>query len=160
MKIVLMSDTHTDRQSVFRIRDSYPDADYVVHCGDILMPPEILEGITAVAGNCDLPGYLPFEQTIEAGSFRILVKHGHDLFRGYAPDYRNVARYAKQHGYNAVFFGHSHMYYDDTIDGIRLLNPGSVSRSRDFEPGSYMIVTIEGDTLKAERKNAVELMFK
>ncbi len=159
MKLILLSDTHVNYDALYAVISKYSDADMIVHCGDILVPhAHVKDKVLAVAGNMDSWQEYPFEQTIEAEGLRILVKHGHDLFNGYAPDYRAVARYAKKRKYDAVFFGHSHIYYDGTVDGIRLLNPGSLWKSRDGSVRTFMEVTIENGTITAVKKTALDLM--
>ena len=158
MKILLMSDSHYNKEAVDLARRKYPDIQCRVHCGDILMPPEKMEDFHAVSGNMDFRFDYPFELSLEIENFRILIKHGHDLFFGAFPDYHALAMYAKEGGYNAVFFGHSHMYFDEEVMGVRLLNPGSVWRTRDNSPCTYMIVTIENGTMRAERHEAVDLL--
>ncbi len=158
MKIILVSDTHSNTSVLKKIREKYPDADHYIHCGDILVSPDKAEGFKTVAGNLDSSDLYPREAVIAAGSLRILIKHGHDLFAGAAPDYEAVARYAVKNGFNAVFFGHSHLYYDGTVRGIRLLNPGSLWKSRDNSPRTFMVVTIENDIITAEKKTAAELL--
>ena len=160
MKLVLMSDSHYNKESIERVRKKYPDIPVKVHCGDILMPPEKMKDFIAVGGNMDFFFDYPFEQTLDIDSFHILIKHGHDLFPGSFPDYRGLADYAKQCGFNAVFFGHSHAYYDGEIDGVRLLNPGSVWRTRDNSPCTYMIVHIENGIMWAERHIAADLFLE
>lgn len=158
MKIVLVSDTHSNGTVLKEIRKKFPDADEYIHCGDILVSPDKAEGFLAVAGNLDDGNIYPKETSLSCDDFHILIKHGHDLFAGAAPDYEAVARYAAKNGYNAVFFGHSHIYYDGEIDGIRLLNPGSMWKSRDNGPRTFMIVTIENGTITAEKKTSVDLL--
>jgi putative phosphoesterase len=158
MKLVLMSDSHFYREAPELIRRKYPDISCKVHCGDIMMPADMMKGFTAVQGNMDFMSDYPFESVLEIDRFRILVKHGHDLFSGAFPDYRGLARYARQGGFQAVFFGHSHLYYDGKIEGVRLLNPGSVWRSRDGSPATYMIVEIKDGEIRAEKHFAVDLL--
>lgn len=158
MKIILVSDTHTNSSVLKTVREKFPGADRYIHCGDILVSPDKAEGFTTVRGNLDGADYYPMELSFTAGSLRILIKHGHDLFVGAAPDYGAVARYARKNGYDAVFFGHSHTYYDGTVNGIRLLNPGSLWKSRDGSPRTFMVVTVEDDVIKAEKKTAIELL--
>jgi predicted phosphodiesterase len=49
-----------------------------------------------------------------------------------------------------VIFGHSHQTEDTTIDGIRILNPGSISYPRDTNK-SYMEISIN-EKLKVDIK--------
>lgn len=158
MKIILVSDTHTNASVLAKVKEKFPGYDHYIHCGDILVSPDNACGFHAVAGNLDDSSLYPQESVLNAGRLRILIKHGHDLFIGADPNYRSVARYARKNGYDAVFFGHSHIYYDGEVDGIRLLNPGSLWKSRDNSPRTFMIVTIEDDVIKAEKKTSVDLL--
>ena len=51
-----------------------------------------------------------------------------------------------------VCFGHTHVAYLDQVDGITLLNPGSLSHSRDGKPCSYAILDINEDDVQVEFK--------
>ena len=82
--------------------------------------------------------------------FRILIMHGHTLIGPFTkPEY--IAKFASEHGFNVFIFGHTHEYLDETIDGVRLLNPGATSGSASHVP-TYMIVEISGNELKATKK--------
>ena len=105
MKIILVSDTHTNSSVLKTVREKFPGADRYIHCGDILVSPDKAEGFTTVRGNLDGADYYPMELSFTAGSLRILIKHGHDLFVGAAPDYGAVARYARKNGYVETLFG-------------------------------------------------------
>lgn len=159
-RILLMSDSHHVKEAMSKAIAKYPDMDFYVHCGDCMVPPEKMEGFIIVAGNLDDPSKYPSEAQLEIGNFRIWIIHGHHLIKGDSPDYKAIAREAKQRGYNTVFFGHTHTYYDNTIDGVRLLNPGSVWKTRDSsEICSLMLIEIEGKKLSVERVNYVTLLF-
>ena len=59
---------------------------------------------------------------------------------------------AKAEGCDIVFFGHTHIPFDKTIGGVRVINPGSIWMNRDGSEPSYMIVTLKGKTISVERK--------
>ncbi|MBR3358386.1 MAG: YfcE family phosphodiesterase [Solobacterium sp.] len=152
MKIVLLSDNHRDLYSIHYIQKKYADLPYRVHCGDNGLLPEQMEGFTAVAGNMDFWDYPP-EIVLEIEGHRILVLHGHMLFPSYRADHDLLAAAAKQQGCDAVFYGHTHLYYDGTVNGVRMLNPGSIYRNRDESPRCFMEVEITEDAVTAKRIN-------
>ena len=47
-------------------------------------------------------------------------------------------------------YGHTHRYSLKEEDGILWINPGSVSLSRDHSNGSFVILTMERDLIKAD----------
>ena len=49
-----------------------------------------------------------------------------------------------------VCYGHTHIAADETVDGIRLINPGSLWRSRDGRGPSYALLNIDGDTVDVQ----------
>ena len=152
MKIVLLSDNHRDLYSIQYIQKKYADLAYRVHCGDNCLRPEQMQGFTAVAGNMDFWDYPP-EIILEIEGHRILVLHGNMLFPSYRPDHDLLAAFAKQQGCDTVFYGHTHLYYDGTVNGVRMLNPGSIYRNRDESPRCFMEVEITKDAITAKRIN-------
>ena len=52
-----------------------------------------------------------------------------------------VQPYARENGVRYVFYGHTHMQADDTIGGVRLINPGT------FRRGNYCFATASGGKL-------------
>lgn len=152
MKIVVMSDSHGQREPLRFIRNTYSDADLIIHCGDICLPKEFAEGFIQVAGNCDDPSRYPMAELIQLEGHRILITHGHAFFSGRNVNYDALARFAKRNECDVLFFGHSHIYCDMIHEGVHLLNPGSISSNRDMTPPSYMLVTIAKEKVSAERK--------
>lgn len=158
MKLVVMSDSHENSDSISVVKNKCIDADYLIHCGDSKLPPSRLEGFITVLGNVDVPGSFPEEQTLDIDIFHIWIVHGHKYIEGATPDYKSLAREAKSRGYNCVLFGHTHTYYDNTIEGVRLLNPGSVWKTRNpNDICSVMVVNIRNGRIIAERMNYITL---
>lgn len=150
IKIVLVSDNHGQREGLEYVRTAHSDADYFFHCGDTELPPYELHGFAVVQGNNDYYGTYPMRKILEIGSHRIMLVHGHrDVIFGH---YEMLADKAAALGCDIACFGHSHIYHDSEVNGVRLLNPGSIWRNRDGSQPSYMIVTLDGDRILAERK--------
>jgi putative phosphoesterase len=53
---------------------------------------------------------------------------------------------ARSMGADIVLFGHTHMWMNETRDGVHLINPGSIGN------GSYAILTLQGQQVTAEHK--------
>ncbi len=143
MKIVLVADNHGDRKCLEYLKETYADYDLFVHCGDSEMPFEEMKGFVCVSGNNDFQ-YGPAVQDqviLHAGGHNIYICHGHMDFLSYF-HYEPLAKRAKAKGCDVVFFGHVHVYCDQMVDGVRLLNPGSIRHNRDGTQPSYMLVEI------------------
>ncbi len=155
-QIVLCSDTHGMTKELSALRVTWPDADLFVHCGDSDLREEQMEGFVCVKGNHDYypNGMIPDHRIIEVLGHRIYVCHGHlDILIYFHFD--SLARHAREHGCDIAFFGHMHIYQDFTEGGVRMLNPGSMSHSRDASRRSYMKVTLTKDSVTAERIDLV-----
>ena len=161
-KLLLMSDSHYEKDAMKYAKQKYPDMDFYIHCGDCLLPPDSprMKGYIAVCGNLDNSSLYPMETSLEIGTYRIWIVHGHQFLSGRNPDCHSIAREAKKRGYNVVFFGHTHTYYDHVIDGVRLLNPGSVWKTRDeSEPCSLMTAEIDEDIFSVKKVDYVTLFL-
>ena len=154
IRIVLISDNHMLKSCIEDVRRKHPDADYYFHCGDCEMPKYLLDGFACVQGNNDFYGEFPLRLVLEIGGHRFLLTHGHrDMFYG---RYDMLAKRAKQMDCDVVCFGHTHRYFDETVDGVRLLNPGSIWHNRDGSDPSYMIITLRGKNIEVRRMKYVK----
>lgn len=149
--IYVVSDNHILEEPIDEIRDTCKDGDYFFHCGDSLVPYPLMHGYAAVKGNNDYDTRYPEELLLEIGGHRFLVTHGHRYVGMYG--YSALVRYAKRLDCDVVCFGHTHLYCDETIDGIRLLNPGSVWHNRDGSEASFMRLEVTPEKIIAKRIN-------
>lgn len=146
--IAVMSDSHDDVASVdaaVRVLE-HAGARRVIHCGDIVSPVvvERLAGFRVewILGNCDAdPDRL-------AAAVRAIRGHAFHGWRGVlglgdltvgATHGHRPAEFAelRRAGCHWIVHGHSHQVRDDTIDGVRFLNPGALHRAR---PRTVMLV--------------------
>lgn len=148
MQIIVASDSHGNDHALISLLEEYPNADYFLHCGDLesmsQYPP-----FQYVRGNNDYYGELPDTLIVEAQNHRILVTHSHMMYHHRE---EKLAVLAKEKNCDIVCYGHTHIAKLDIIDGITILNPGSLWRSRDGRPPSYAIVTITGERVDVEFK--------
>ena len=144
MKIGVISDTHgLLRPEVVEVLHG---CDAILHAGDV-NKPEILDALRTIAplhvvrGNNDKDWAeaLPHSLTVELGGVRILMIH-------------NKRELPKELGdAQLIVFGHSHKYFEQTIDGRLWLNPGSCGKRRFDQEISFALLHIDGDAWRVEK---------
>lgn len=140
LKIGVISDTHIPSRAkelpkfVFQVFDS---VDFILHAGDLLSESVITElkviaPTYAVAGNNDsyeIYTKYGIRRIIEADGKRIGLTHGNGIQKTYLSAYTEFY----EDNVDCIVFGHSHVPYNETMNGILLFNPGSPTDRR-FQP--------------------------
>lgn len=147
IKILVVSDTHRHFTDVIEQQRTDPH-DVMIHLGDLVDDARELERqlhmpVVYVRGNNDWQQDVPWERVLDYSGIRILVVHGHREFVGTGLD--RLARSAVKNGCSAALFGHTHRRADETLQGVRLLNPGALYLPRDGIP-SMLSLTLDGST--------------
>ncbi len=155
-KLVILSDSHNTPEAVRRIFAAEKDMTAAVYLGDGLrdidkVAPEFAYlRIYAVAGNCDFDAMEPQDGLAAFDKVLIYYTHGH--MYGVKYDLDTLAEAAKARGADIALYGHTHAAHDETIDGVRLFNPGSCGRTYGGVQ-TYGVLTLEnGKVLSAEHK--------
>ncbi|MFJ8262364.1 metallophosphoesterase [Rummeliibacillus sp. NPDC094406] len=140
MKILVMSDTHSDAAVITRVMEQNPSVDAIFHCGDSELPftASELQGIYKVRGNCDHDVNFPTEVVEEIDGKRIFMTHGH-LFN-VKSNLTALSYRAREVQADVVLFGHSHVLGVELVDGILYVNPGSLLLPRGRKEKSYAII--------------------
>jgi len=156
VKILVVSDTHGMTGKLEKILARHADdVKMVCHIGNA--PEDLMQyqpkypslPMVAIAGNGDYDynaqpeAILQFVPCVDAGKealVKILLIHGHH--HGVYNGIDRLVYYAKEKGVNAVFYGHTHIPLETTVNGIYVLNPGSPSCPRGKSNASYGIVEI------------------
>lgn len=133
-RIAVVADTH-DRVPASLLPE-LARADEIWHLGDVCNPSILLE-IEAVAGrplfvvrgNTDWTMEWPIHRLLERGGLRFFLVH---IPPRHAPA-----------GCDVLLHGHTHVPRDETIDGVRWLNPGCVTRPNRGAPPGYGWLEIE-----------------
>lgn len=146
MRILILSDSHGDVESMARaVERTKPDQ--IVHLGDCWRDGEELKKrfpllpVAQVLGNCDVWSfssppvqsggdvwYLRQRQTEQL----TLTLDGHRVFLCHGHRYQvknsllSLSYAAREAGAELCLFGHTHVQHMETIDGLTLLNPGSI----------------------------------
>lgn len=149
MKILVVSDTHGDFNSLLRAVKAQPDAEVIVHCGDGDEQVQLLKDtykdkmIVGVRGNCDWNSFLPSKETLKICGKKIFITHGH-LYNAKMGLYKVVCA-AREEGADILLYGHTHIAMNTYEDGLYVMNPGSCSGYM----ASYGIleITENGDVL-------------
>lgn len=160
--VAIVADSHVpDREETIpeEFRERMRAADHVIHAGDFTSR-ETLETVrnlatdlTAVRGNMDGRGDLdpdaaglPERATVEVGGVTFAVIHG--TVRSLEDWNDAVAEAAREaDGDPVVGVGaHTHRVEDRVHDGVRLLNPGSVTGADPAERATMLTATVaDGD---------------
>ena len=85
MKIVIVSDTHGSRKNIENVCECNPDADMLIHLGDVEDDADYIEAIFEcpthiVGGNNDFFSRLPREEEFELEGHHIFITHGHAYY--------------------------------------------------------------------------------
>ena len=133
MKILIISDTHGLLWYLDEVLKKVGLIDMLIHCGDIQKDEDpIKEAVNCpvymVAGNNNFGSLLEKELFLNIGNYHIMVTHGHRYSVGYGLDM--LAASAKSKGADIVMFGHTHVPLIKKVDGITLINPGSITIPR------------------------------
>jgi putative phosphoesterase len=136
MDVAIISDSHIPsraREIPEPFHERIRTADHVVHAGDFDAKSaysdvrDLAPALTAVSGNMDPKIGLPAVATAELGGVEFVVTHGTGPARGYE---QRVATTAREHADTdapVAVAGHTHEVLDATREGVRILNPGSVT---------------------------------
>ena len=140
--ITAFSDSHGARYNVSRLVGDCEVSDRIVFLGDGLSDLielfEFEDKIIKVAGNCDFTLSESKKVIFEVDGVKFLAVHG-DQF-GVKLGLDRLTSFAKQNGCKAALFGHTHKPIVIEIDGVTLINPGTLSRHGDSETFAFISV--------------------
>lgn len=152
MKALVFSDSHSNSNKIIEaIELHHARCDCVIFLGDGIRDALYVKDkypsipFFIVKGNCDfMAGDIEAEKLLYFDNFKILVTHGH-LYSAKS-GYARLAYRARELEADAVFFGHTHVPYDDVIEigdkRVQLFNPGSIGFG-----GSFGVVNTSGQVL-------------
>lgn len=150
MKLLVISDSHGNYARALKAHQLAGPVDHILHLGDgaedARLMEEVLEApVYRVAGNCDFDTELPIELTMEFGQCRIFLTHGNRqrVKSGLA----QLVGKGIEVGASVVLYGHTHLPAIGSSQGMLFVNPGAL---KEGFPGSYAIVTVEGEKASAE----------
>ncbi|MBR0138449.1 MAG: YfcE family phosphodiesterase, partial [Erysipelotrichaceae bacterium] len=118
IKVVVVSDSHGEDDPLRKVIEDNPDADYIIHCGDLVTPASKFENLIAVQGNHDWQynSSLPLERILKIASHNVLIMHSHTLPLTIDNYKTLIAQQGRKQGCDIVLFGHVHLPSADVID--------------------------------------------
>lgn len=138
MKIVIVSDSHGNREILEKIALQNSNANLFLHAGDSRLCKSEINPYISVKGNCDYELDFSESITIKTPYGNLYMTHGNRLYE--------INRYTLQKNNAKIFvFGHTHSHLAKKIDDCYIFNPGSVSLPRDGTNGTYLILDITSD---------------
>lgn len=152
MTVAIISDTHVpDREQSIpdAFRERIEAADHVIHAGDFTSPDvlddvrDLASDLTAVHGNMDPANIgLPSVDSVEIEGVTFVVTHG--TVRSLDAWYDHVADTAREEAAEprVGIGGHSHQVEDSVHEGVRVLNPGSVTGAAPAETATMMTAEV------------------
>lgn len=155
MKIVVVSDNHGKRRELEDIRRKYDHFDAFIHCGDSEMTQDELRGWVSVRGNNDYYVDLPDATVVKVKDYNILVTHSHLV--SYFRRTERLVEMAQANQCQMVCFGHTHVFVDEVVEGIQLVNPGSIWYNRDRSNPCYALVEINDDDYRQVKVTRVDI---
>lgn len=165
-RILIISDSH-GHPSIFEkiVRQFGSSCDALAFCGDGIgdlaqilyaastdgslkkcLPPVI----AFAQGNGDPSTYplspvcsikVPNTQILTVNNQNIMIVHGHREGIDFGFDMLGLEMQIAD--CNTAFYGHTHIAYEETVGGVKFVNPGSCARPRGGQPGGCAIATVE-----------------
>jgi putative phosphoesterase len=121
----------------------------LIHLGDFEGDDEAIAGMCGckmliVPGNNDFFTGYPKEIETEIAGRKVLITHGH--YYMVSLDLRTIEDEARSRGMDIVMFGHTHKPVIQTVDGLTLINPGSLSYPRQQDRKcSYIMMEVDDE---------------
>ena len=144
MKIVVVADTHKKFEIYNEVVEKNP-ADYYIHLGDgVNEPADVAKShpdkdFVFVKGECDFCN-ASAKQLLKVGKCRIFCAHGNE--QNVTDGLGEIIAEAKTSDCNIILYGHTHVYKTDKVDGIYIMNPGSLGSPRGKNSPSFGILEI------------------
>ena len=121
MKIVIVSDTHGSRKNIENVCECNPDADMLIHLGDVEDDADYIEAI--------------FECPTH-------ITHGHAYYVSMGE--AHLQEEARHRGADIVMYGHTHVPALTIDADLVTLNPGSLTYPRQQgRQATYMVMKLE-----------------
>ena len=149
MKILIVSDTHGRHSAFDKALKEAGKIDALVHLGDTEGGEDYIEAVCGcpayvLAGNNDFFSDNLREMEVVFGTKKAFMTHGHYYYVSLGPE--RILEEGKMRNADIVMFGHTHKPFLEMIDGMIVLNPGSLSYPRqEGRKGSYIMMEIEPD---------------
>ncbi len=154
-KVLIISDTHGNTNSVYDIIEKESDANALIFLGDgigdinnaELLYPNLK--FYKVDGNCDFVRTGLYKAVCVFEGVKVLITHGHNYHVKY--HLSEIIKEAKMQNTDIAMFGHTHCPFCEVKNDITLFNPGAVEGNRQGPKGrGYGILYAENNKFTLE----------
>ena len=154
MHVAVISDTHAPRfwkRCPPAVAEQLRTADLILHAGDVCAPSVLDElagfaPVRVVLGNNDGPDVAAWgateTQEFDLDGLSVAMIHDSGARNGRLSRLRRRFPSA-----DLVVFGHSHIPWDESGSGLRILNPGSPTDKRRQPHGTLLLLDVVGGTI-------------
>jgi putative phosphoesterase len=154
MKYLVLSDTHgrvDSSMKIYKKHDAEAPLDGIIHLGDFTSDAKTLSdrtgvNVISVPGNMDGCFSNSDYKVLDTEFGPILLIHGH--MQAVKLTLQKLLYRTEELGCKAVLFGHTHKPMMEYVNGIFLLNPGSVTRPLNGK-GSYALLNTDDGNFRA-----------
>ena len=149
-KVVVLSDSHGNTGGIEKLDNIFSESDCIIHLGDTSADGAKIARkypykTYLVNGNCDAMRCGENELVIEIEDIRIFATHGH-LYSAKST-LSKLAKRAKELKCSLALYGHTHRADESELDGVTLINPGTMSR---YSRQSYCYLVVNKDKAVAK----------
>lgn len=143
--VVVLSDTHGDRQGIDDLSTVLSECDYIIHLGDTssdgyYIKKRFPDKTYIINGNCDPIKVGDDELVLEIEKVRLFCTHGHRY--GVKSTLSRLSLRAEELGCSIALYGHTHDAKETVSGSVTMLNPGAMSR---FSAKCYLYLVINGE---------------
>ena len=151
MRILVLSDSHGDVDSMKKAVERV-QPDQIIHLGDhwrdgaALKKAFPLLPVAQVPGNCDLYDFSargPDPLILSLDGHRVMLTHGHH--HHVKSNLLSIRYAAMEAEAELCLFGHTHIPFLQSVDGLTLLNPGSIGSAHSHD---FAVVETDGGKLR------------
>ena len=136
MRALVFSDSHGNINNMISVIElNRGHAEYIFHLGDIERDIDDIRScypsfkVEGVCGNNDWRPQGVSELILTIGKHRVMMTHGH--LYGVKHGLSRLLEKAKNEGVDVLLYGHTHIPFCHEVEGILVMNPGSISRPND-----------------------------
>ena len=151
MEVIVCSDSHGLSSRLSDLEKKYPHADLFLHCGDLEDDCRLFSKWIFVRGNNDYFASeqdMPLERVVLADGHKIYMSHSHRF--PYLHKEKAMVSRAKELECDIVLYGHTHVSHMEMLDGVAVVNPGSIWYPRDGKAPSYARLEISPEHVHAK----------
>lgn len=151
MKFLVFSDSHKYTSGMDKAIEKHKDITHIIHCGDVADDCEYLEmvygkthSLCFVSGNNDFFSSYPLSRCFKYEGKTVYITHGHkERVKG---SLDLLLATGKKNCADICIFGHTHTQHFEEIDGLILLNPGSIGYIKE----EYAIIDVTKENIDIE----------